>query len=281
MGKKRSLEDVLKGVLSFYSETGTEGGYWALQDQRFISKIPPSFGVFANRPVWDSKNPERRGKTQSDTEVFLESKWLPLPDPMQEDPDYVASSLFRGEPGGNREADKRLMEKYRFKIKYAADRMDERFGKGNWHLEDEDPSTAVTLDGTRWMYGGTPNTEPMRPYGAHQNGLTRATVKWEDGVTEQKRLSNTLLVDSWDYKGLHILENGDKLTIYHPDNKKKVWSGAINLREYNLFTKHASGLWIHADQIGIKRDVWAEYFFKRYPAELIPANKRKSKKDKA
>ena len=26
----------LRGVLEFYSETGTEGGYWAFQDEKFI-----------------------------------------------------------------------------------------------------------------------------------------------------------------------------------------------------------------------------------------------------
>ncbi len=160
------------------------------------------------------------------------------------------------------------MERYGFKIKYAADRMNERHGKGNWHLED--PSTAVTSDGTRWVYGGTPSTEPNRPYGVLQNGLTRATVDWEADVIEQKRLSNTLLVDSWSYEGLHILQNGDQLTIYHPDNKKEVWSGLINLKQHGLFTEHASGFWIHADQKGIERDVWAEYFFKGYHARLIP-----------
>ena len=250
-------------------ETGTEGGYWAFQDQRFINQTTPSFGVYANQTVWDLNNSKRRGTIRNDTEVFLKNRWLPLPDPMTEDPDYYASSLFCGESRGDHEADKRLMKKYGFKIKYAADRMNERHGKGNWYLED--PSTAVTSDGTRWMYGGTPTTKPSRPYGVPQNGLVRATVEWEDGVIELKRLSNILLVNSWSYEGLHILQNDDQLTIYHPDNKKEVWSGIINLKQYDLFTEHASGLWIHVDQIGIKRDVWAEYFFKEYPAELVPA----------
>jgi len=78
---------------------------------------------------------------------------------------------------------------------------------------------------------------------------------------------------SWSYEGLHILENGDHLTIYHPDEGKEVWSGVINLKQYPLFTEDASGLWIHEEQIGIGRDVWAEYFFQEYPAKLIPVNK--------
>ncbi len=83
--------------------------------------------------------------------------------------------------------------------------------------------------------------------------------------------------DLWSYEGLHILDNGDHLTIYHPENKEgvqsKVWSGVINLKPYESFTEHASGMWIHADQIGIERDVWAKYFLERYPAVLLPSKK--------
>lgn len=258
----------LEGILHFYSETGTEGGHWAFQDKHFITKISPSFGVFANQTVWDLNKPERRGKTLNKAEVFLKDEWLPFPDPMTEDPDYIASSLFQGEKRSDHEADKRLMERYGFGIKYAADRMDERYGKGNWHLEDQ--STAVAPDGTRVIYGGTPSTEPQRPYGVPHNGLTRVTVKWDDDIVELKRLSNTLLVTSWSYEGLHILQNGDQLTIYHPDNNNEMWLGIINLKQHDLFTQHASGLWIHADQKGIDREVWAKYFFEKYPAKLVP-----------
>ena len=40
MGGKR---DPIKGVLYFYSETGTEGGYWAFQDEEFIFPPKPGF----------------------------------------------------------------------------------------------------------------------------------------------------------------------------------------------------------------------------------------------
>jgi len=67
-----------------------------------------------------------------------------------------------------------------------------------------------------------------------------------------------------------MLENGDYLAIYHPETQKEVWSGTINLKQHKLFSQHASGMWIHADQIGIERDVWAEYFFRSYNAKLVP-----------
>lgn len=81
--------------------------------------------------------------------------------------------------------------------------------------------------------------------------------------------------NSWSEKGTHILKDGDRLTIYSPKNPSKVvWSGTISLHQHRLFTKKAFGLWIHADQKGIKRNTWAKYFFKEYPAELIPARRK-------
>lgn len=73
----------------------------------------------------------------------------------------------------------------------------------------------------------------------------------------------------WPYEGLHILENGDQLTIYSLDNPTQiVWSGTISLRQHLLFSERVFGFWIHADQEGIEREKWATYFLKEYPAEL-------------
>ncbi len=76
--------------------------------------------------------------------------------------------------------------------------------------------------------------------------------------------------ESWSYEGLHILNDGDHLIIYDKDDVDKVvWNGVINLKQHPLFTEHAQGLWIHADQNGIDRDTWSNWFFAGYPAELI------------
>lgn len=76
----------------------------------------------------------------------------------------------------------------------------------------------------------------------------------------------------WLYNGLHILDDGDSLKILSPQNNSEiVWSGIIRLRKYPVFTESVFNFWIHADQEGIDREVWAEYFFKEYPAELMPA----------
>ena len=157
MENNHSLKDVFDGVLFLYSETGTEGGYWAFQDSCYIQKNVP------------------RG--------------------------YCKKCGF---------------------------------------------------------------------YMREQNGLL---IKKKSANGKHKEE----IGDAWDYEGLHILENGDNLTIYHPDNHKEVWSGIINLKQYTLFTEQASGMWIHADQIGIERDVWAEYFLKKYSAKLIHIVEDKNK----
>ncbi len=82
--------------------------------------------------------------------------------------------------------------------------------------------------------------------------------------------------DYWDYDGLHVLQDGDHLTIYNPKKKdEELWSGVIALQHYGVFTQDAFGLWIHADQKGINREVWAEYFFGEYSAKLKPLHGRK------
>lgn len=264
----------LKGICHFFSETGTEGGDWAFQGENFITRVTPPFGVWEGQEVWDASLPERRGVAQKGAELLRGGNWVPLPDPMREDPDYAASSLFRGEESGDHEADQRLMEKYGFKIKYWADRMNERYGEGNWHFEDSSMAVAIVPDGSRIGRGGTPPTEPRRPYGVGPGALTRVTIAWDDGTTEL-RLSDSLLVSSWSYEGLHCLDNGDQLTIYSKENPEEVvWQGTIRLKQYASFTEHAFGLWIHADQMGMEREVWAKWFFDQNPATLVINNFR-------
>ena len=81
--------------------------------------------------------------------------------------------------------------------------------------------------------------------------------------------------ETWDYEGLEKLENGDMLIIYNPENLKEVvWKGKISLKQFNLFTEHASGYWIHAEQRGVDRETWAKYFFENYPAKLTKRTRK-------
>lgn len=77
--------------------------------------------------------------------------------------------------------------------------------------------------------------------------------------------------EQWSYEGLHILKDGDSLTIYSKENAEEtVWDGEISLKRHPLFTEHVGGLWIHADQNGIDRETWAGYFSNGHQAKLIP-----------
>ena len=79
--------------------------------------------------------------------------------------------------------------------------------------------------------------------------------------------------DQWSYQGLHILEDGDKLTIYSDEKKSSIlWEGVIQLKSLGLFNESAFGWWIHSDQKEIDRKTWAKWFFEERPAQLIKIN---------
>ena len=78
------------------------------------------------------------------------------------------------------------------------------------------------------------------------------------------------IADELSYEGLHILKDGDCLTIFAKDDSVRVvWEGTIKLHRFPPFAEHAFGLWIHDDQEGILREEWAQWFFKEYPAKLV------------
>ena len=159
--KNEKQAKALRGVCHLYSETGTEGGFWAFQDENFISRVTSSVGVWKGAEVWDASRPERRGTVQEGVEVLKNGNWVPLPDPMTEDPDYAISSLFCGEERGDHEADRRLMERYGFRIKYIAERMaeemNERCGEGNWH-----PAQSHSCSATGRVDGNSRTRSPRR-----------------------------------------------------------------------------------------------------------------------
>ena len=67
--------------------------------------------------------------------------------------------------------------------------------------------------------------------------------------------------ERWAYEGLHILEDGDLLTIYTKDMSRLVlWEGTISLRGEGDFT----GI-----QEGLHRQRWIYWFLHQYPASLV------------
>lgn len=247
-----------KGKLFFFENKGPKDGYWALQDLDFISYQKPKFGLNSNQKVWDINKEKKTGTVIEQTEVLIDGNWLELPDPICNDEDYRISSLLNGEGKGNLEADKRLMKRYNFKLKYIEERLNEMYEKNSWHYK-EYPSKIILQDGSELHLGITPTSVPSRPYGITENGLTKSTIKWENNNIEYNRLSTTLLIESWDMKGLRFLENGDTLTIYKENETSIAWSGKLNFDNS------------HPRQPQIKEmnfENWNEFFNKNYLAKL-------------
>jgi len=166
----------IRGVLHLWSETGTEGGYWALQDQRFITPNTTRFSCQTCGAYWDKA--ERPSGPVADEHVG------------------------------------------------------DRHGTNSFGL-------------------------PFCPPGTHDFRL--------------------ICPEDWSYEGLHVLKDGDELTVYSKDDPSvTVWSGTIRLKQHPLFTEDASGFWLHADQEGVSREQWAEWFFQGHPATLRPAPEPKS-----
>lgn len=102
----------------------------------------------------------------------------------------------------------------------------------------------------------------------------KISIRFPEDCPPDKHDFQPVAVPTRSHRELRVLKDGDRLTVYHPKNKHKIiWSGAISLRHYPVFQESAFGLWIHSDQNGVPRKKWAKWFFKEYPAELIPISK--------
>jgi hypothetical protein len=254
-------EKILEGKLLLYSETGMEGGYLSIQDVKYITLQTPTFGITDGRIVYDKMDTKRFG-ISSNLEVLLENNWLQLPDPIVKEKDYKISSLFCGEINGDLEADKRLSEKYNFKIKYSVERLNETYGQGNWKIDETLPYV-ILKDGTHLHFGDSPTTIPARPYGIPKFAKTRVTVNWSDGRIEDKVSSDNLLVEQSDYKGLHMLKDTDILKILDRTTKTIICAGQLNEIPLTVFSQTLKG---HFDND--KTGLWEHYFVENYYAEL-------------
>lgn len=54
--------DVISGKLNFHSETGTEGGYYTLQNAEDITYAVSKWGIFSHSWVYDPEDVLRRGR---------------------------------------------------------------------------------------------------------------------------------------------------------------------------------------------------------------------------
>lgn len=256
---------ILEGKLLTYSEQGMEGGVLCFQDINYIKlgEIASPFGINNEQIVWDKNDTNRIGII-SNIEFLSGKNWLNYYDPITKDEDYKISSLYCGESKGDLEADKRLSEKYNFRIKYSVERLNENYGIGNWELDKQLPNV-ILKDGTKVHFGDSPTTVPQRPYGIPQDAQTRVSVKWENGITEHKKLTKELLVERWDYKGLLQLNETDYLKVYEPDSKKIINEGQLSKIPLQLFSQTFKG---HFEQIKERSEEWETYFTEKYIAEL-------------
>ena len=68
--------------------------------------------------------------------------------------------------------------------------------------------------------------------------------------------------DVWNFAGLHVLKDGDHLTIFDKRDKRRVvWSGFISLWQNRLGRSR---------QRGVNHKKWARWFRKEYPAKFTP-----------
>src|SRR2546421_114555 len=92
---------------------------------------------------------------------------------------------------------------------------------------------------------------------------------WPSRDSETDEIEQFIKGDQWSYDGLHVLNNGNTLTVFEKGGGGAVlWHGVIDLVEHELFTEAVSGMWIHHDQRGIERRRWAKWFLQEFPAEL-------------
>lgn len=199
------------GVLTFHSETGTEGGYWAMQDEKYMGlAAPPHFVCSKCGRIWDKARDVEPPKPSF---TYYRPGW-------EENGTTYIGGYF-----------------------------------GSYVPRDDLPTT----------FGDEPEGSFNDEFTKAQNAKARECYDNGHGEWESLYPNGT-----WSPHGLHILRDGDVLTIYNPDNPEEVvWEGTIQLVQYPLFTEHAGGMWIHADQVGVPREEWATYFFVEYPCKLV------------
>lgn len=260
-------ESRIKGRLLFYTEQGMEGGYLSIQDDSLIKliNVDSVYGFGENRKVWDPTNTNRFGTT-SNAEILVNDEWISYYDPIFKDEDYRISSLFCGELKGDREADNRLSKKYNFRFKYSEERLNESYGKGNWSIDKGLPNIILN-DGTKLIFGDHPSTEPQRPYGIPNDAIARVTVVWNDGIIEHQKLVSELLIERWDYKGLHSLKDEDIIIVYEPNTGLKINENTVSQIPLNTFSQKMDG---HFDS---SNSLWRKYFVENYDAEIIRGDK--------
>lgn len=190
--------DTYRGVLHFYSETGTEGGAWAFQDEKFIGLDAPSqFRCTRCGRVWDKDRDEQ--------------------------PPPPSFTYWRDE---RTEGGKKYSSGYYGSDVYLPDG-DLGPGELNQSFTSSSNETA-----RQCAEKGHAEWENMYPHGM------------------------------WSYEGLHILADGDELTVL--DGDKELFSGVVKLPPRQ--DPYADGAYVagggltahRKPPVGTKEDWWFE-----------------------
>lgn len=196
---RKKTQVSLKGVLHFHSETGTEGGYWAFQDERFIHYKPLGLGAQPGVSVHDKADRSRRGR--------IERAWKadgrPLPDPVVNDAfmDLLGKNIS-GEVKG--EEFSRRMDEIDALPTYHAEPGEKICVEVRWQDGTTEERLAETLLVQRWEYQGLyylGNGDRLTIYEKDNP----AAVRWEGVIRlKQHKLFTETIHNMWihaDMKG--------------------------------------------------------------------------------
>lgn len=75
---------------------------------------------------------------------------------------------------------------------------------------------------------------------------------------------------AWSYEGMHMLKDGDTLTVLSKDCRRTLWRGTVHLRvQQEPQSHHRHNLKLF--QVGVTDARWNRWFQEEFPAQLIPA----------
>lgn len=78
--------------------------------------------------------------------------------------------------------------------------------------------------------------------------------------------------EQWSYEGMHKLKNGDRLTVYSNDGRRKVlWSGKLRMRDLRNDRPRSERVDF---PYGVDPAKWWLWFRDEHPASLIPSRPR-------
>ncbi|OGN01524.1 MAG: hypothetical protein A3B91_00105 [Candidatus Yanofskybacteria bacterium RIFCSPHIGHO2_02_FULL_41_29] len=154
------------------------------------------------------------------------------------------------------------------------------FGGGYWAFQDRkfiEPNTSYLICNKCYLYWNrTKNSEcPTANISNIRNIPLDKAVDLNFQLPPECETSQhnfrPIADECWSYDGLHILENGDILTVNSKDDPNTIiWKGTIKLSGLAPGCAHVNGvLKVFSFQEDTDKNTWLKWFFEEYPAKLI------------